>query len=94
MKFERENCTFTVPDRPTVRQQLAWFSAASGKDPEDTMARYWEGAKQLIESWDCEILNLDDDIDQLTNPSQTTVIIWAGLQVMAHMNKLEDIPKN
>jgi len=95
MKFERENCTFTIPDRPTVRQQLEWFSAASSQDQNDKLARWWEGAKALIETWECKVLpDLHSDIDTLSDPSQTTVIIWVGTQVLNFMNSLEDVPKN
>jgi len=95
MEFERENCKFTIPDKPTVRQQLRYFSAAAGIDPVLRMERFWAGAVQLIEKWDCALLpDYKTDIDTLTNPDQTTVIIWAGLRVKEYMDELEEIPKN
>lgn len=95
MEFKRNDCTFTIPDRPTVRQQLAWFSAAGGRDPNDVYDRYWEGAKQLIQEWQCEaISDFKISLDEISNPTQTNIILWAGIEVWRFMNKLEDIPKN
>lgn len=95
MKFEREECTFEIPDRPTVRQQLLYFGAAGGVDKNDAMLRYWEGAKQLIQKWDCKVMpDYKISLDDLTDTSPTQIIIWAGLEVLQFMNKLEDIPKN
>lgn len=94
MEIKREKFTFKIPDRPTVRQQLQYFSAASG---EASLIRYWEGAKALIEpkSWQSEALpNYDVDLDTVTDPSVTNVLIEAGLEVLKYMNTLEDIPKN
>lgn len=92
MEFKREDCTFTVPDRPTVREQLAYYSAAAGSN---TLLRYWIGAQALIGSWKSTILpDYKADVNTLSDPSQTTLIIWAGLEVMKFMNALDDIPKN
>lgn len=95
MEFKRDDCTFTIPDRPTVRQQLAWFGAAGGRDPSDVYDRYWEGAKQLIQTWQCDALpDYKVSLDEISNPSQASVILWAGVAVWRFMNELEDIPKN
>ena len=95
MEFKSDDCTFTVPDRPTVKQQLKWFGAAMGHDKADTWLRNWEGAKQLIESWKSDILpDYKIDLDTITDPSQRELIIWVGLEVVKLMNALEDIPKN
>lgn len=95
MEFTFEQNKFTVPDRPTVRQQLKWFGVAQGYEKSDTWIRNWEGAKQLIQTWESDVLpDYKVDIDTLTNPSQREVIIWAGAQVLMYMNSLEDIPKN
>jgi len=95
VEFNRDDCKFVIPDRPTVRQQLRYFSAASGRDPSMTMERFWEGARQLIEKWECAKLpDQSVDLDALTDPSQTDLIIWAALQVKRFMDDLEDVPKN
>jgi len=109
MEFKRENpeCTFTIPDRPTVRQQLEYFSRTAGFGGEELLFRYWRGAIALIQTWKCDALEVKTvkqkgappilefpDLDTISNPSQRDVIIWAGLQVQGFMNQLEDIPKN
>ena len=97
MKFEREDkkCTFEIPDRPTVRQQLQYFSAAAGAAGNDMLVRLWYAAVPLMTAWECEAMpDKDINLDEVSNPSQTDVIIWAGLQARTFMNSLEDIPKN
>lgn len=95
MKFERENCNFEIPDRPTVRQQILYFGAATGLERIDSMLRYWEGAKQLIQKWECEVMpDYKISLDELTDPTQAQIVMWAGLQVVQYMNGLDDIPKN
>jgi len=96
MEFKRDDCTFSISDSLTVRQQLAWFSASSGRERNDSLIRYWEGAKQLIVKWDCPLMPdyKKIDLDLLTDPRQTSIIIWVGIQVMMYIDKLEEIPKN
>lgn len=101
MDFEREtkpDCKFSIVDHPTVRQQLDYFSVVGGAYGKDMLVRYWEGARAMIisKSWKCKSLPDFDkiDIDALTNPEHTKILIWAGLQVRNYMNSLESIPKN
>ena len=92
MEFNRPDCTFTIPDRPNVEQQLMYYSAAGGQN---NLLRYWNGAQTLIVSWKSDLLpDYKSDLKNLTDPNITNLIIWAGLQVMAHMNSLDEIPKN
>jgi hypothetical protein len=95
-KRKKPDCVFTVPDRPTVRQQLQYFSnTVSMSDDEDLFFRYWRGATALISDWKCEILpDFHIDLDKADDPNLTNLIIWAGLQVRDHMNSLEALPKN
>lgn len=96
MEFSREDpkARFTIPDRPTVRQQLAYVSLTSGANDAEIVERFWEGAQPLIKEWECEALpKRDADLDELTDPSQTTVILWVAMGVRGHMNSLEDIEK-
>lgn len=97
MKYENERlgCSFEVPDRPTVRQQLEWYGEMAQAKGKDQFVRHWEAAKTLISGWECAALpDPKASLDQMTNPSQTQVVIWAGTQVLMHMNRLEDVPKN
>lgn len=96
MEFSRSDCKFTIPDRPTARQQMAWYNAHAGRDKHQQIARNWEAAKELIQTWDCEKLPVLEkvDLDAITQPSHVDILIWAGSEVYRFMNELEDIPKN
>ncbi len=95
MEFSSDHVRFTVPDRPTVRQQLDYYSMIAHAEGRVMFERYWTGALPLIEKWECDALpDYESDLDKISDPAQTTVIIWAGMRVMEHMNGLKDIPKN
>lgn len=93
---QEHHCRFTLPDRPTVRQQLAYYAATrAARAGHDEYAVYWEGARALIQTWDCPALpDPAASLDELTNPEQALVVLWAGLMVRAHINGLENVPKN
>ena len=99
MEFTKEkpDCTFALPDKITVRQQLAYFSASSSVDQAQFLERSWEGAKAIIipQSWKCAIMpDMNANLDDLTDPAVADVILWAGMRVREHMNGLEALPKN
>ena len=94
-KNEALKTTFTIPDRPNVRQQLQWFGAVTGADPSMTWVRHWEGAKVLIQSWQSDIIKDHKiDLETISDPTQRELVLWVGLEVLKVMNALEDIPKN
>ena len=93
--FEREDCKFSIPARPTVRQQMEYFSATAGAVGSQMLYRYWAGALTLIQSWNCEGMpNQKVNLDEISNPDQTAVIVWAALQVKSYMDTLENVSKN
>ena len=97
--FQRENdlapCKITVPDKVTVKQQLEYFSVAGGLAGNEYWLRLWEAAKTIIQDWECELMpDVDTDLDTLTNPLVTGVLIWAGIQVSDHINSLQVVSKN
>lgn len=94
MQFKKDGIEFHIPDRPTVRQQLAYISATTGTDPEYHLERLWNGAKALIENWQCELFKFDVDLDTVDNPKITELMLWAAIQVRGYINKLEETPKN
>lgn len=93
-KNEKLGVRLVVPDRPTVRQQLAYFSEAGLARGRELFERYWLGARQIILEWECSLFTLDANLDELSDPAATTVIVWAAMQVKAHMDGLESVPKN
>lgn len=97
MEFKNDvlGARFVVPDRITVRQQLAYFSAATNRPSAEFMEQLWNAAKPLISEWQCEHLpDKDADLDAIENPKAADVIIWAALEVKKHIQALDEIPKN
>lgn len=93
-KNESLGASFQIPDRVTVRMQLAYFSEAALARGEELFVRLWEAAKAIIAEWKCEGIPLDVDLDEATDPRATEVILWASTEVKAHMDSLERVPKN
>ena len=86
---------FALPDTLTVRQQLLWRGgiALSGGS---VFIRGWEGAKHLVEDWECEMIpdplafNLDDE----TDPAYADIVQYVANATYGHINDLEAVPKN
>lgn len=101
MDFERAEpvpAKFSVPDKITVRQQLAYYSACSGFGEDQKIERWWMGAVALIEpdSWKCELLPdiRNVSLDDLDDPNVTGIIIWASTQVRIYVSNLGTVSKN
>lgn len=93
-KHPRLTASFRVPDRPTVRQQLAYFSEAGLAQGRALFERLWLGAATMIEDWQCDFLpDPPTDLDAIDDPRATELLIWAGVQVERHMSALEELPK-
>ena len=92
---ELKKTSFEIPDKFTVRKQLEFFSA-TGDSSQPLFIRHWLGALTVITNWKSEkIPDLDKlDIDNATDPDITDIVIWVGVTVVIHMNKLQDVPKN
>lgn len=95
MEFKTEQYTYTIPDRPTVRQQLMYSGLCAERADEELILKHWEGAKLLIQTWSSTILpDYKVDLDKVSDPSQASIISAIGLEVRQFMNALEDLPKN
>lgn len=96
MEFTNEEprVRFTVVDRPTVRQQLAFWDAVQ-KDGIVRPEQYWNGLRIILEEWDCPCMpDHDADLGELIDPEVTRVILWSGRQGLLHMAGLDEVPKN
>jgi hypothetical protein len=83
---------FSVPDKITIRQQMAYFSA--GIDA-PVLERLWIAAIPLISDWQCEIFpDHKASLDEATDPRITQVLSWAGLRVKQHIDAMGLIEKN
>jgi hypothetical protein len=97
MKFDNEKlgCSFEIPDKPTVRQQLAYNWIIATENEADGMGKHWRAAQPLITGWKCETLpDVKVNLDTVTDTAITTIISWAALSVFQRMTSLEDIPPN
>jgi len=94
-KNDKLSARFVVPDKITVRQQLAYFSLATSIESEKLVERLWAAGQPLITEWECASFpDLSLSLDQCDDPRVTDVIIWAALQIKGHINNLDKIPKN
>jgi hypothetical protein len=101
MKFTNNkfSAEFTIPEQLTVRQHLRYSSLVAGSDKEDLAERYFDGAKILVVDWECPKLPRLDDVnfEQPLNAELSAlvadIIIWVSMEVRAHINALDNIPK-
>ena len=94
-KNEEYKTSFTVPDRVTVRAQMAYYSESARAGGDELFMRLWFGARTLIQNWQSELLpDLHTDLETVTDPTVTAVLMWAAMRVQEHINKLETLPKN
>lgn len=96
MKYESEelDVSFEIPDKPTVRQQLAYKAAlATGGD---WISRGWAGFLAIMQDWQCakvpDVLALD--MDKETDPDIADIVIFVSGKTINHMSELERVPKN
>lgn len=96
MEFKKETpvpVRFTIPDKVTVRQQMAYLSEASASS-RPHIERLWIGAVAMIEEWECSLFQKGVNLDEVTDPRVTDVMVWVAIQVRNHMNGLDEVPKN
>ena len=96
MEFTRQNpsARIVVPDKITVRQQLEYFSE-SRLPTKPVFERLWAGALPLILDWECSLMpDKNTNLDTVTNPDITSVVIWAGVKVKEYIDGLDLIEKN
>ena len=56
VKVKELGLKFSVPDRPTVRQQLNYNGHIFANRLTDVFWRNWQAATALIEDWDCKAI--------------------------------------
>lgn len=99
MKFENEKlgCSFEIPDKLTVRQQLTFWQSVSDAEASagSFSARNWEAGQPLIVNWQCEVLpDRTASLDEMTDPKQAQVVSWASNQIVMYIVGLDGLPKN
>lgn len=84
--------SFQLPDKITVRKQLAYMSGVGQGNKETVLfERMWQGALELIENWQCAALPDPKtlDLDSVTDTTVTQIIIWVSGEVSRAMQGLE-----
>lgn len=98
MHYEREDGAvgFDLPDRITVRQQLAFRSKLNMRDDGGVYGRYWNAAPLLVTEWQCELIPdmAGADLDTAVDPRVTEIIIWTADTIANHIAGMETPPKN
>ena len=95
LRIDPEDHDANLPDRVTVRQQLAYHSAAAGAVGEQMIERFWDGARTIITDWKCDALpDIGADLDAVEDPRAASVIMWAGIETWNYIKALESVPKN
>ena len=95
-RFDRAepDAHFALPARPTVKQQLEYFSRYADTRGDPLYLRLWHSAAILISEWQCSVMpDLKTDLNKITDAEATTVIMWAGNSVLQYMNELQALPK-
>lgn len=96
MEYKTEGCSLTLPDTVTVREQLRYASAVSFEfDNKEKILAWWEGAKLIIDKWECEAIPdyKNFDIDTSEDPDHANIIAWAASTCFNHMMRLRNVPK-
>ena len=95
-KNEPLGVSFELPDRVTVRQQLAYRGAVALASQDNTFAIHWKAAQPLLEKWTCE--RVPDpaavDLDEETDAVVADIVTWTANMAAGHMLALRATPKN
>lgn len=87
---------FELPDRVTVRQQLAFRSRVAVVQPDEAFVAYWLAALGLLSDWECErvpdpaALNMDEAVE----PAVADIVQYTANTAAAHMLALRHPGKN
>lgn len=98
MHYENEDTgtSFDIPDRITVRRQLAFRSRVAETAGEGNFTRYWLAAQTVMENWTCPLI--DDpaalDLDESDDRRVADIVVWVANTVAGHMIDLATPGKN
>lgn len=97
---ERLGVKMVLPDKLTIRQNLAFRSAAAiSFGTPKLFEAYWEATVPIIEEWECELIpdpamvNLDD-ADDPDGARKASIMQWTGNTAVGHIGAIGAVPKN
>lgn len=86
---------FELPDRVSVRQQLAYYTLIHSTGSAFWFESMWDAAKTLIAGWECEHFpDFKVDLSTVHSKKITNTVIWAGTTTMTHITMLEQPDPN
>jgi len=96
MRFDHpdyDDTWFTVKEEPLIRDILSYDGEMTGSMAATLYPRLWRSAKWLIDEWNCEGINPDDDFNAILDRSADIRLVelvkWAGLAVFSFRQSLE-----
>ena len=83
-----------MPEPITVKHVLDYDSVLELTNRDlPAYSRLWRAAKKVMRNW-AGPFALDADLDTLTDLAHVDVVKWAGMQVLAHITAVKQVPKN
>lgn len=83
-----------MPEPITVKHVLDYDSVLELTNRDmPGYARLWLAARKVVRNW-VGPFALEADLDALTDLTQVDVVKWAGMQVLAHITAVKQVPKN
>ena len=86
---------FTLPDKLTVFQQLAWRGRTAVGEG-GVFIRMWNGAVELIQDWECELIPDPKKLDMNAEEDGaiTDIVQFVANSTASHITALGLVPKN
>ena len=87
---------FSLPDKLTVREQLAYREQVLLNIDDNAYIRNWIAGIPLLKEWQCEAIPEPEafDFDSETDMRKADIVNFVANTVAGHMLTLEDVPKN
>lgn len=98
MKFDhpKHDASFEIddPEEWTTRQILNYDSVLEMNIAQPFYVRLWKSAKVLIHDWDCDFIDVNDELDDAKGIKAAEVLKWASLAVFSARRSLDGDEKN
>ena len=94
--FSHVKVRFALPEKPTVRQQLAFQAGQFSQLAEGGYMQNFAGALAVMTGWECAALPDPHalDIDKETSKAITDIVVFVAARTHGHFESLESVPKN
>jgi hypothetical protein len=85
---------FDLPDEPDYVTILAYDEQAELNRDVGLYNRLWIAAQKVITNWQCEKIQLADNLSTKASKDGLNIVKWVGLAVWNWRQELDDLPKN